>query len=173
MEEGGRCWVWANHESCNPCWCYFNTTNLSTVADHYVALDTAPCQKAIVQEWLEEHKRKVFGIPFLRVTKNKKCLKVTRLLDMYQSGKTVERLSWCHLGSGAFLHCHLCDIYFPAGDCDADVRARVSVCTPVCLNQYEGVWARLWVIFSQHSLQAKSSTNCRYELAANRNIWLV
>lgn len=69
MEEGGQCWVWVNHGSCNPCRCDFSTTNLSIVADHYVARHTAPCQKAIVQEWLEERKRKVFGIPFLQVTK--------------------------------------------------------------------------------------------------------
>lgn len=75
MEEGGQCWVWENRGSCNPCCCYFSTTNLSIVADHYVARDTAPCQKARVQEWLEEHKRKVFGIPFLQVIKKKEMSK--------------------------------------------------------------------------------------------------
>lgn len=72
--------------------------------------------------------------------KKREMSKSDKKMTAGQSDKTVEQLSWCHLGSGAFLHCHLCDIYFPTGDCDADVRARVSVYMPVCLNQYEGVW---------------------------------
>lgn len=48
---------------------------------------------------------------------------------------TAAPLSCCRLGSGASLRCHPCDIYFPAGVCDAVVRwtraclsARVCVC---------------------------------------------
>lgn len=111
MEEGGQCWVWANHGSCNPCRCFFSITNLSIFADHYVARDTAPCQKAIVQELLEDHKREGVwhSISSGYKKREKKCLKCLKMTK----------------------------IYFPAGD--SDVRARVSVCMPVCISQYEGV----------------------------------
>lgn len=53
---------------------------------------------------------------------------------------TVERLSCCHLGSGASLHCHLCDIYFPAGVCDAVARG-----TRACLNECVSLYISILV----------------------------
>lgn len=91
-------------------------------------------EELMVQDCFEELNRKWLRVSskIPQVTnKTKKttdnCRTSTRVTN------TAELLSCCRLGSGASLRCHLCDIYFPAGVCDAVVRCscmseRVCVC---------------------------------------------
>lgn len=130
---GGSVALCTNLGSCYPCACWFN---MFRQPKGFCILQR--CHGAMVQDWFSGAQQKVVEC-FLQIPQVTKKTKKQNNHDCWTSTRVTnkaERWSCCHLGSGASLRCHLCDIYYPADVWDGVVRGHMRVWVHMCLSTF-------------------------------------